>query len=172
MSVHDQLDALVPVAVALLLSGLIGLDREWRHRPAGIRTHMLVGMGSALVISMASLQYGADSAARLAANVITGIGFLGAGVIVQHRDRVRDLTTAASLWMVAMIGLTAQSAPSQDELGRRLQGRVAAMARTHGLLTSERWRGASLIRIIRDELHPYAEGNDDSVVLSRPRSLG
>jgi len=107
MSVHDQLDALVPVAVALLLSGLIGLDREWRHRPAGIRTHMLVGMGSALVISMASLQYGADSAARLAANVITGIGFLGAGVIVQHRDRVRDLTTAASLWMVAMIGLTA-----------------------------------------------------------------
>lgn len=107
MSVGDQIEALIPVAVALVLSGLIGLDREWRHRPAGIRTHMLVGMGSALVISMAHLQYGADSAARLAANVITGIGFLGAGVIVQHRDRVRDLTTAASLWMVAMIGLTA-----------------------------------------------------------------
>ena len=103
MSVHDQLDALVPVAVALLLSGLIGLDREWRHRPAGIRTHMLVGMGSALVISMASLQYGADSAARLAANVITGIGFLGAG---SSTGTACDLTTAASLWMV-MIGLTA-----------------------------------------------------------------
>ena len=76
--------------------------------------------------------------------------------------RVRNILASVQ----AMIGLTAQSAPSQDELGRRLQGRVAAMARTHGLLTSERWRGASLIRIIRDELHPYAEGDDDAVVLS------
>jgi len=76
--------------------------------------------------------------------------------------RVRNILASVQ----AMIGLTAQSAPSQDELARRLQGRVAAMARTHGLLTSERWRGASLIRIIRDELHPYAEGDDEAVVLS------
>lgn len=76
--------------------------------------------------------------------------------------RVRNILASVQ----AMIGLTAQSAPSQEELARRLQGRVAAMARTHGLLTSERWRGASLTRIIRDELHPYADGDDEAVVLS------
>lgn len=75
--------------------------------------------------------------------------------------RVRNILASVQ----AMIGLTAQSAPSQDELARRLQGRVAAMVRTHGLLTSEKWRGAGLSRIIRDELHPYVGGNDEAVVL-------
>ncbi|MFO1113922.1 MAG: HWE histidine kinase domain-containing protein [Rhodospirillales bacterium] len=75
--------------------------------------------------------------------------------------RVRNILAAVQ----AMIGLTAQSAPSQDELARRLQGRVAAMARTHGLLTSEKWRGAGLSRIIRDELEPYVGGNDEAVMM-------
>ena len=105
MSTQAQLEALIPVAVGMILSGVIGLDREWRHRPAGIRTHMLVGMGAALVMSMAVGLYDANSAARLAANVITGIGFLGAGVIIRRGDEVHELTTAASLWLVAMIGL-------------------------------------------------------------------
>ncbi len=107
MSVEAQLHALVSVAVGTLLAGVIGFDREWRHRQAGIRTHMLVGLGSALIVSMAHLQYNADSAARMAAGVISGIGFLGAGVIVQRHDRVHELTTAASIWVVAMIGITA-----------------------------------------------------------------
>jgi putative Mg2+ transporter-C (MgtC) family protein len=107
MTVHAQLEALIPLAVALLLAGISGLDREWRRRPAGLRTHMLVGLGSALVMVMARGLYDDNSAARLAANVITGIGFLGAGVIIRRGDQVHELTTAASLWFVAMVGLVA-----------------------------------------------------------------
>jgi putative Mg2+ transporter-C (MgtC) family protein len=107
MSVEAQLEALIPVAVAMVLSGLIGLDREWRHSPAGIRTHMMVGMGSALVMSMGVQLYDTDSAARLAAAVLTGIGFLGAGVIIHRESEVHQLTTAASLWFVAILGVVA-----------------------------------------------------------------
>ncbi|MGQ9850135.1 MAG: MgtC/SapB family protein [Aggregatilineaceae bacterium] len=107
MTVHEQLEALLPLVVALVLSGVIGLDREWRRSPAGLRTHMMVGIGSALVMVMAKGLYDDDSAARLAANVITGIGFLGAGVIIRRGDQVHELTTAASLWFVAMVGLVA-----------------------------------------------------------------
>ncbi len=68
MTVQQQLEALVPLAVALFLSGIIGLDREWRRSPAGVRTHMMVGIGSALVMVMAKGLYDDNSAARLAAN--------------------------------------------------------------------------------------------------------
>lgn len=105
MDVQAQIEALMPVALALVLSGIIGLDREWRASPAGIRTHMLVGMGSALVMAMATELYDKDAAARVAANVITGIGFLGAGVIVRRGPKVHELTTAASIWFIAIIGL-------------------------------------------------------------------
>lgn len=107
MSIQAQLEALFPVALALVLSGFIGLDREWRARPAGIRTHMLVGMGAALVMALGRALYDDNSAARLAANVITGVGFLGAGVIIRRNDEVHELTTAASLWLVAIIGMVA-----------------------------------------------------------------
>lgn len=106
MSVQVQLEALVSIAVALMLSGIVGLDREWRQQPAGIRTHMLVGVGAALVAQMAELNYPADAAARLVAGVISGIGFLGAGAILQRQREVHGLTTAASIWLVAIIGLT------------------------------------------------------------------
>lgn len=76
--------------------------------------------------------------------------------------RVRNILASVQ----AIIGLTAQNAPSQEELTKRLQGRVAALARTYALLTGEKWRGASLTRIIRDELHPYVEGEGDQVMLT------
>lgn len=107
MSTQAQLEALIPLLVAMVLAGIIGLDREWRHSPAGIRTHMMVGLGAALVMVMGEELYDSNSAARLAANVITGIGFLGAGVIIRRGTEVHELTTAASLWFVAMVGLTA-----------------------------------------------------------------
>ncbi len=107
MSTQAQLEALLPVALTLVLAGIIGLDREWRASPAGIRTHMMVGMGAALVMVLARELYDENAAARLAANVITGIGFLGAGVIIRRRDSVHELTTAASLWFVAIVGLVA-----------------------------------------------------------------
>jgi putative Mg2+ transporter-C (MgtC) family protein len=143
MSTQAQLEALIPVAIGMILAGVIGLDREWRHRPAGIRTHMLVGMGAALVMSMATGLYDANSAARLATSVITGIGFLGAGVIIRRGDEVHELTTAASLWLVAMIGLVAGAglyvlAVGATALGwivltglRRLTKRQPARANNH-----------------------------------------
>jgi len=107
MDTQTQLEALVPIVVALLLSGVIGAEREWRHSHAGIRTHMMVGMGSALVMVLGGLLYDPNSAARLAANVLTGIGFLGAGVIIQRKTSVHELTTASSVWFVAIVGMVA-----------------------------------------------------------------
>ena len=97
------------LAMALLLGGLIGMERERRRRPAGYRTHMLVCLGATLtmLISQHLLQKGlALDATRLGAQVISGIGFLGAGtIIVTGRHKVKGLTTAAGLWASACMGL-------------------------------------------------------------------
>ncbi len=95
--------------LALILSGLIGLERERHGRAAGFRTHILVGIGSTLMmitsINMYKI-YGAPAdPSRIAAQVISGIGFLGAGTIIRFKASIRGLTTAASLWAVAGIGL-------------------------------------------------------------------
>lgn len=91
---------------AFVLGGLMGLEREWQHRPAGLRTHILVCVASALftIISAAAVNGNGDPS-RIAAQVVTGIGFIGAGTIMRHGNVVRGLTTAASLWMVAAIGV-------------------------------------------------------------------
>ncbi|MGD0335976.1 MAG: MgtC/SapB family protein [Candidatus Omnitrophota bacterium] len=99
------------LALTMVLSGLIGLERQMHRRFAGLRTHILVSLGSCLIMltslyvfdiykNVASLD-----PARIAAGVITGIGFLGAGTIIRDRGGVKGLTTAASLWVVAGIGL-------------------------------------------------------------------
>ena len=101
--------------VATLLSGIIGLERERGERAAGLRTHALVGMGSCLVMIVSAFGFedwhyspGALDPSRMAAQVVSGIGFLGAGVIIFQREGgvVRGLTTAASVWVVSAIGLT------------------------------------------------------------------
>jgi putative Mg2+ transporter-C (MgtC) family protein len=104
----DTVETLGKLSLALALSGLIGMERESKERPAGFRTHVLVGMGSCLVMMISySVAAGGKNfdPARIAAQVISGIGFLGAGTIMRHGDVVRGLTTAASLWTVAGIGL-------------------------------------------------------------------
>lgn len=100
------LDVLVKLLVATVLGGLVGWQRQTRERPAGLRTHVLVCVGSA-VYTLASVGFqhiGADPS-RVAAQVATGMGFLGAGTIIRHGNVVRGLTTAASLWAVAAIGI-------------------------------------------------------------------
>lgn len=101
------------LALAFVLGGIIGLEREYHGRPAGLRTHILVGLGSALImlVSIYGLQgLGANyDPGRIGAGVISGIGFLGAGTILREGLSIRGLTTAASLWMVAAIGLAAGS---------------------------------------------------------------
>ncbi|MEK6983737.1 MAG: MgtC/SapB family protein [Nanoarchaeota archaeon] len=89
---------------ATLAGGLIGLEREIVHRPAGIRTHMLVCLGSALFALVTLESYPAETA-RIIAGVATGIGFLGAGTIFKAKSDVHGLTTAASIWAVSAVGL-------------------------------------------------------------------
>jgi putative Mg2+ transporter-C (MgtC) family protein len=95
--------------LAVVFGGLIGLERESHGRPAGFRTHILVSLGSTLIMLVSA--YGLQSLdtdydpGRIAAQVISGIGFLGAGTILREGANVRGLTTAASLWAVAGIGL-------------------------------------------------------------------
>jgi putative Mg2+ transporter-C (MgtC) family protein len=105
------------LVVAAALTGAIGLERELRERSAGLRTHMLVGVGSALFTIVSAygfnsfLQSGAAvvraDPSRVAAQIVTGIGFLGAGAIIRQGPNIRGLTTAAALWVVAAIGMAA-----------------------------------------------------------------
>jgi len=106
------------LVLALLLSAAVGLEREWRQKDAGLRTHTLVGVGAALFMLVS--KYGFSDVAvrglvlldpsRVAAQIVSGIGFLGAGLIFIRRDSVRGLTTAASIWVVAAIGSAAGAA--------------------------------------------------------------
>ncbi len=104
----------VRLVVALVLGGLSGIERESMGRPAGFRTHRLVIVGSALMMIVSAYAFaefmpGGYEPGRIAAQVVSGIGFLGAGTIMREGANVRGLTTAASLWTVAGIGLTVGS---------------------------------------------------------------
>ena len=101
-------DVFLRLALAAGLGGAIGLEREFRHKPAGLRTNMLIALGSAL-FSILSVQLGsaAGSPDRVAAQVVTGIGFLGAGAILRSGENVHGLTTAATIWVNAAIGMAA-----------------------------------------------------------------
>lgn len=102
-------EVVLKLVLAFLLGGIIGYQREHKNRPAGLRTHILVCIGSALV-QITSINYYALSGTtsdpmRLGAQVISGIGFLGAGTIIKEGATIKGLTTAAGLWAVACIGL-------------------------------------------------------------------
>lgn len=105
---NSHYDLYIRLAVATFIGLLIGLERAIKHKPAGIRTHILVCLGSTLAMSLSTLNQGPYmDPMRLAAQVISGIGFLGAGVIWVDKDNVkRGLTTAANLWITACVGLT------------------------------------------------------------------
>ncbi|WP_436237356.1 MgtC/SapB family protein [Paenibacillus sp. LjRoot153] len=109
----SHLDLLIRMLVATILGGLIGLEREWSNHAAGFRTHILVCLGSTTIMLLSIYGFSefvnesnvrADPA-RLAAQVISGIGFLGAGAILRNGSVVSGLTTAASVWVVAAVGL-------------------------------------------------------------------
>lgn len=104
-----QLEPLLRLTVALLLGAAIGWERELQRMPAGFRTHALVGLGSATFTVVSAFAFpgsGADPT-RIAAQIVTGVGFLGGGAILHYRGNVRGLTTAASLWAVSAIGMAA-----------------------------------------------------------------
>ena len=94
------------IFAAGILGGLIGFEREFRAKEAGVRTHFIVALGSALFMIISQYAFsGRFDAARVAAQVVSGIGFIGAGVIIFQKNAVRGVTTAAGLWVAAAIGL-------------------------------------------------------------------
>ena len=105
-----DLNLILRLMVACLLAFVVGLDREYRAKDAGLKTHFLVSLGSALFMIIS--RYGFDNStqvdfSRVAAQVVSGIGFIGAGTIIFQKQIVRGLTTAASLWSVSAIGMAA-----------------------------------------------------------------
>lgn len=110
------METMVPLLVAAVCGGVVGLERERSRRPAGLRTHVLVCVGSALIMQVSMAMWvmartvgGTGDPGRIAAQVVSGIGFLGAGTIMREGANIRGLTTAASLWVVAGIGLAVGS---------------------------------------------------------------
>ena len=100
----EYTEIMLRLVLAVVAGGLIGLEREIVHRPAGVRTHMLVSLGSALFV-LVTIETLPNEAARIIAGIATGIGFLGAGTIFRSKSEVHGLTTAASIWAVSGVGI-------------------------------------------------------------------
>jgi putative Mg2+ transporter-C (MgtC) family protein len=98
------LETFLALLLAVALGAVVGVERERSHKPAGFRTHMLVSLGACL-FAMMSTSFGAQPA-QVAGGIVAGIGFIGAGTIWAEKDKVQGITTAASLWATAAIGLT------------------------------------------------------------------
>lgn len=102
--------------MATLLCGLIGAEREFRSKQAGLKTMIMIGLGSTL-FTILSIKIGLSSHDRIASNIVTGIGFLGAGVIFKEDNQVKGLTTACVIWIVAAIGMAIGSGYYEQAIG-------------------------------------------------------
>jgi putative Mg2+ transporter-C (MgtC) family protein len=109
LSIGLQFELAVRLTAGLILGAIIGFERELHRQPAGFRTHSLVALGAALFTIVSAYGFSGPMVdpTRIAAQIVSGIGFIGAGTILQHRGNIRGLTTAASLWSVAAIGTAA-----------------------------------------------------------------
>ncbi len=106
MDTHALIDELTKMGISILLGGVLGLEREYQNKPAGFRTLALICIGAtAFTILSIRLSDGSAAHDRLAANIITGIGFIGAGVIFKSGSNVYGMTTAATIWVTAGIGM-------------------------------------------------------------------
>ena len=109
LSIDLQIELALRLAAGLVLGAIIGFERELDRQPAGFRTHSLVALGAALFTIVSAYGFSGPMVdpTRIAAQIVSGIGFIGAGTILQYRGNIRGLTTAASLWSVAAIGTAA-----------------------------------------------------------------
>jgi len=107
LSLGTQIELTVRLVVALLLGAVIGWEREMQRMPAGFRTHALVSLGSAIftIVSAYAFTGPLSDPTRIAAQIVSGVGFLGGGAILHYGGTIRGLTTAASLWAVAAVGM-------------------------------------------------------------------
>ena len=110
LGLATEINLAVRLAMGLVLGAVIGFERELQRQPAGFRTHSLVALGAALFTVVSGYGFGGGDnvdPTRIAAQIVSGIGFIGAGTILQYRGHIRGLTTAASLWAVAGVGMAA-----------------------------------------------------------------
>ncbi len=131
-----RLDLLLHLSLAVVLGGAIGLERELQQKAAGLRTNILICTGAALFTELSlamTSEFGDPS--RIAAQIVTGVGFLGAGTIIQGRGIVTGLTTAATMWMVAAIGMAVGFGAMLEATGTTLLVVVVLVA----LRPIERW---------------------------------
>jgi putative Mg2+ transporter-C (MgtC) family protein len=147
-----QFDILVRLLAAALLGAGLGLEREVHGHPAGMRTHMLVALGSAIFTVLSIYGFpqtpgmAATDPSRISAQIVTGIGFLGAGAIIKYGTNIRGLTTAASLWVVASLGLAA-GAGAYFVAGAGTLIAVLALWPLRVLASKIELRGGRLIRL-------------------------
>ena len=191
-----RLDLLLKLVMALLLGGTIGVQREIAGKPAGLRTNILICMGATLLmdlsirLSIGPMGERVGDPARLAAQVITGVGFLGAGTILHARGTVIGLTSAATIWMVTALGLTVGAGNYVEAVGggvlvvmvlsglgrleyhiRRVRRRVGATIRTRPGFTAEelsRILHAHGIQLDRHKTFDHPEDRTFEVRLSGP----
>jgi putative Mg2+ transporter-C (MgtC) family protein len=104
-----ELEMALRIVLATALGGVIGFQRERLDKPAGFRTHILIAAGAALFTVVSIMGFETDDTARVAAGIVAGIGFLGAGSIIRRGNHIEGLTTAATIWAVAGIGMAAGS---------------------------------------------------------------
>ncbi len=105
MNISVYLEEAAQVSVAFLIGSILGLEREFRSKPAGFRTMILISVGSCLYTILSQELGGISSSDRIASNIVTGIGFIGAGVIFKEGISVNGLTTAALIWVTAALGM-------------------------------------------------------------------
>jgi len=98
-------DFIFKVLLVLMLSSIIGIEREIRHKAAGIRTHIMVALASFTFTHFSLLYFDKMDATRIIANILVGMGFIGAGTIIKENEKIIGITTAASLWFVTSIGI-------------------------------------------------------------------
>jgi len=99
------LNSITPIFAALVLGGLIGLEREVHKKPAGLRTNMMICMAATVFTLLAKSIYSQDAESRVIQGVITGVGFLGAGALMHTSGNVHGMTTAATIWLVTSVGI-------------------------------------------------------------------
>lgn len=101
----SDLELIGRILLAFILGGAIGFEREREEKPAGLRTHILVAVGSCLFTILSLYAFPGADTARVASYVVAGIGFIGAGTIIQTKERIIGITTAASIWAVSSVGM-------------------------------------------------------------------
>lgn len=169
--------SVICLATAFALGTLIGLERQWRQRTAGLRTNVLVAVGAAAFVDLGLRTAGADGGVRVISYVVSGIGFLGAGVIMKEGTHVRGLNTAATLWASAAVGSFAGARkpaeavlvavfvlagntllrPLVDAVNRRpiVPGETEAIYRVHLVCAPERLSEARDLLVDELEMHHY-----------------